>query len=303
LQRSGVTLAALANLRNYERPSWEQDPRRREREALLVAVREALRFQLGRPDGCLCLGLEGRRQATQFSTTGYCPCPEGEAAWRQWMAREQAARWAMAHVPIHFQACRLETYPATAATTAVVRAVRHWAGTSESPGVYLCGPVGTGKTGLAVGLLWHEMFEFAIDGQFLNLPAILAARRAEFDQHGAARAAAEQWEAAKTAPALVVDDLGANRESEWALEQVYELVNARYSGEGLGPLDNDYVTIFTSNFTLDELGERLGERIASRLHGMCDVIEVDGPDLRRRKRTAQMPDVLDAARAVVDGVA
>lgn len=78
-------------------------------------------------------------------------------------------------------------------------------------------------------------------------------------------------------PCLVVDDLGADKKTDWNLSTLYEIVDGR---------DMDCMTglIVTSNLSLDELAERLGDdRITSRLNGMCKVIKLDGPDRRDTK--------------------
>jgi len=38
--------------------------------------------------------------------------------------------------------------------------------------------------------------------------------------------------------------------------------------------------LITSNLTLDEIAEKVGDRIASRIAGMCKVVEVRGKDRR-----------------------
>ena len=55
--------------------------------------------------------------------------------------------------------------------------------------------------------------------------------------------------------------LGAEHRTDWVLEQLYTIVNARYQDERS--------TLVTSNLGRDELAEQLGERIVSRLEGMC----------------------------------
>lgn len=56
---------------------------------------------------------------------------------------------------------------------------------------------------------------------------------------------------------LVIDDLGAMRNTEWQIQIVYEIIDARYASEK--------PTIVTSNMTFKEIGEVFHERIRSRL--------------------------------------
>jgi len=77
----------------------------------------------------------------------------------------------------------------------------------------------------------------------------------------------------------VLDDLGAEKTSEWVEETMNLIVNTRYNERRH--------TIFTSNYddTPDDedpncLKARIGFRIHSRLHEMCEFLEFDGADFR-----------------------
>lgn len=74
---------------------------------------------------------------------------------------------------------------------------------------------------------------------------------------------------------LLVDDLGAAKNSEWVEEITYRLLNGRY--EDVRP------SIFTTNLPLPQLREQLGDRLASRLVEMCAVVSIDGTDRRRAR--------------------
>ena len=60
---------------------------------------------------------------------------------------------------------------------------------------------------------------------------------------------------------LHIDDLGAERRTEWVLEQLYSIVNTRY--------EEQRATLVTSNLDHEALTAQVGERIVSRLEGMC----------------------------------
>ena len=62
---------------------------------------------------------------------------------------------------------------------------------------------------------------------------------------------------------LHIDDLGAENQTDWVLEQLYSIVNARYEAER--------AIVATTNLMPDELDER-----ARRAHGLAP-----GGDLRR----------------------
>ncbi len=60
---------------------------------------------------------------------------------------------------------------------------------------------------------------------------------------------------------LHIDDLGAENRTDWVLEQLYSIVNARYESER--------AIVATTNLMPDELTERLGARTVSRLVEIC----------------------------------
>src|SRR5690606_34042284 len=81
------------------------------------------------------------------------------------------------------------------------------------------------------------------------------------------------------ADVLVLDDLGAEKTSEWVDETLNLIVNTRYNQKRL--------TLFTSNFVddldasvPDSLVFRIGIRMRSRLHEMCDFLDLDGAGYR-----------------------
>ncbi len=72
---------------------------------------------------------------------------------------------------------------------------------------------------------------------------------------------------------LHLDDLGAENQTDWVLEQLYSIVNARYEAER--------AIVATTNLMPDELSERLGARTVSRLVEICgDLIPLYGEDKR-----------------------
>src|SRR4030095_7511469 len=90
-------------------------------------------------------------------------------------------------------------------------------------------------------------------------------------------------------PVLVLDDLGAERPTEWVRDTFAYILNSRYNRK--------LTTIITTNFedrvretrtiadvtrvpTEESLEERIGVRLRSRLHEMCKVIELEGDDYR-----------------------
>lgn len=143
------------------------------------------------------------------------------------------------------------------------------------------GEVGTGKTWLAYGI----MRAFAASGLRCRWTAATAADyyAALRPRHGVDHEAEYQRHA--TAPLLLLDDLGAEKPSEWTLEQMYRLVNHRYN--------HMLPTVFTTNLVggtgPGSIRSTLGDRIASRLGQMCRRVVLEGPDLRRSARPHLTP--------------
>ena len=81
-------------------------------------------------------------------------------------------------------------------------------------------------------------------------------------------------EQAKKVELLVLDDLGAEKPSEWVVEKLFQVVNYRY---------NEMLpTIFTSNLSPEELENRIGERTVARIIEMAKVIRMVGKNLRNK---------------------
>ena len=117
---------------------------------------------------------------------------------------------------------------------------------------------------------------------FASVPDLLMDIR---DSFGTGRTA-EILRSVQRASCLVLDDLGAERMSEWVSEQVFAIINYRSNHE--------LQTIITSNYGMAALAERMtaaikgkdsgggvqGKRILSRICGMCYIVEVGGKDFR-----------------------
>jgi DNA replication protein DnaC len=119
----------------------------------------------------------------------------------------------------------------------------------------LYGQPGTGKTGLAVaalGRLCHggAGIAFRVTADLLDS---FRQPRPQQEESPADKAMAEcQW-----VPALCLDDLGAERTTEFVQERVYVLLNAR--------LNAGKPTIITTNLEPDKLRQTFGVRVLRRL--------------------------------------
>jgi DNA replication protein DnaC len=175
---------------------------------------------------------------------------------------DQRARW-LASVPRRFITAHLRDLD-----TDIQADVRCWAETDavEGRNLVLFGPVGTGKTHTAIAAV-RALFERSAYGAlFLPVVELLDQLRPGGPDGALERAAA--------ANVLILDDLGAEKPSDWTGERLYSIVNRRWLEQR--------PTVATSNIPPDELAERVGERTYSRLVG-CDAVtlKLAGEDRRR----------------------
>ncbi len=145
-------------------------------------------------------------------------------------------------------------------------------------GLLLYGPHGVGKTHLAVGILKAAIRSKGARGYFFETRELLKLVRDTYNR------SVDETEMDVLAPVLkadllVLDDLGAERTSEWVQETLGLVVNTRYNERR--------PTIFTSNLvdSPDNTDPRsfifqLGARTRSRLAEMCDWVEMQGVDVR-----------------------
>ena len=75
---------------------------------------------------------------------------------------------------------------------------------------------------------------------------------------------------------LILDDLGAEKPSDWVKEQLYVIINRRY--------ENMLPTIITTNCTMNELKDRIGERTASRIIEMTTPYKITASHSRLKVR-------------------
>jgi len=132
----------------------------------------------------------------------------------------------------------------------------------------ILGPTGTGKTYTAMALARLLLTEDHVPVTIITAADLMAALRpSSVSEH-----ADLDLMAYAVAPVMVLDDLGAERMSEWTEEQLYRLADERSR--------NARPTIVTSNMTGEQLRERYGSRVIGRLFGGAALIKLDGADRR-----------------------
>jgi len=200
--------------------------------------------------------------------------------WRQAVSQKLVAD---ARIPPRYQQCDLDNillYANEGLEKAVAIARRFAQGFPVvERGLFLNGPPGIGKTHIAVAVLRRVIVTRGARGLFYDTRELLRVIRSTFNPV-TRTAEMDILRPVMDAELLVLDDLGAEKTSEWVEETMNLIVNTRYNERR--------PTIFTSNYddVPDEAGDpnslkaRVGFRIHSRLHEMCEFLEYDGADYR-----------------------
>jgi DNA replication protein DnaC len=184
-------------------------------------------------------------------------------------------------IPRRYQGVSFERPPVSdIARTAPeqIRAVRRYVREIEKQldsgrGLWIQGDVGTGKTTLAM-LVSKAALDAGRSVAIYSLPRLLNLLRESMDSD---RGMLDFMDRLTAVDLLHLDDLGAENQTDWVLEQLYSIVNARYEAER--------AIVATTNLMPDELSQRLGERTVSRLVEICgDLIPLYGDDKRREFR-------------------
>ncbi len=152
---------------------------------------------------------------------------------------------------------------------------------------FISGTYGTGKTHLEAALLryYTEQLAIRMNGRgeweftplkdwplMTSIQEVLLRMRESFGANGSGETEGAIIDEVTAPPILILDDLGVEKNTDWAIQNIYLIVDRRYREEAR--------TFFSSNLTLQELSERLGDRIASRIAGMTQVITMTGKDRR-----------------------
>lgn len=259
-----------------------------ERRQVACERRDAL--QAERPDDCWCLGAGGRYLHTigigernpLVTWLVTCSCPEGLAhqerrgkrepeLQRQTETMRRGIVWEQAGIPAMFRDFTVASWPSAPDYPDVMRALLPRAGS-----LLITGPYGRGKTGLAVGYAKAYIdAAYVTTVRFVAAPMLLASLRATYDNDEGEKEAAVIRRYANC-DLLILDDIGAEQiRSEWAQDRLYQIIGRRH--------DEGYMTVFTSNLSLADLGDHLGQRLMWRIIEMIQgrIVDLAGlPNLR-----------------------
>ena len=180
-----------------------------------------------------------------------------------------------ARLPKRYRDVAFERAPVIDMHESVVRQARRFTreidrNLDEGRGIWFVGAVGTGKTTLAM-LVSKAAIQSGRSVAIYSLPRLLGVLRESMSSEDGMLRLVDDLSQVEL---LHLDDLGAERATEWVLEQLYAIINARY--------EEQRSLVITTNLEPDQLAEQLGPRIVSRIWEMCgDPVLMQGEDQRQ----------------------
>ena len=241
-----------------------------------------------------------------------CDCPEAVAAYEKEKAekeaKERARQEAEADMRMRMRVAQIigdsgmharflrrtfDTFQITAENQKALMACKKYANTFKEKlyetdpgrnGLFITGPKGTGKTHLAAAIA-NQLMQEGTGVICMTMIDLLNRIKRTYDQR-------RQWDASeggvlkayKEVPLLIIDDMGKEPPTEWAVSKIYEIINARYE---------EYLpTIVTTNYSDSELVRRLtpkdtgdsttADATIDRLREMCAAIVTTGDSWRSK---------------------
>lgn len=241
----------------------------------------------------LCHGSGWKRAAENDKRVVRCDC----------RVKDRGGRLlAAARIPARYEHCELASFHAdysgpnpslASAALMAQRFVEEYP--VEKTGLLFLGPIGVGKTHLAVGIIRELMLAKGVPCLFCDYRELLKEIQNSYNPSVSATEMSI-LRPVFDAEILLLDELGAVKPSEWVWDTVSLVLNSRY---------NDVkTTIITTNLAdapaggardgfskgprEETLGDRIGERMRSRLQEMCRKVEMQGADFRQKVKSASL---------------
>jgi DNA replication protein DnaC len=182
--------------------------------------------------------------------------------------------------PVSDMARDLETKGAVARVRAFVDSLDE--NLAAGRGTWFMGDVGTGKTTLAM-LISKTAIERGHSVAIYSMPKLLSRIRRTYEAEPGGDSYSQFFQRLVSVDLLHLDDLGAERQTDWVIEQLYSIVNERYEAERS--------IVYTANAKQIEpakegdaeleVERQIGRRTFSRLVEMCgDPVVIFGSDRR-----------------------
>jgi DNA replication protein DnaC len=143
----------------------------------------------------------------------------------------------------------------------------------------LMGSYGSGKTHLAAAIANERVARNQL-ALFVNVPDLLDHLRATFRPTSEVTYD-QRFEMIRTAPLLILDDLGTENATSWANEKLYQILNYRYNAQ--------LPTVLTTNHRLEDIDARLRSRMNDQ--DLCRIYTILAPDYRGSGRVRDQSEL------------
>lgn len=217
--------------------------------------------------------------------------------------RRLRAVWSSIGAPSRLAEASLDNYiPGCAEQERAVEKCRIFAGQgldniAQGNGLFLQGPVGTGKSHLSVatvramvesypGRFGRPASRYLVYGEqeyngyrCFMIPVFELLERLRQSYRSRERQkdyVMDTIRRCKLDDVVILDDIGAEKPTDWVEEQLYALIDLRYRMKRS--------TIITTNCSLKQLESQIGDRSVSRIIEMCEGVKVEGEDWRKVSR-------------------
>lgn len=185
-------------------------------------------------------------------------------------------------------------------------------GSYTPTGLLFVGPSGVGKTHLAAAVLSELIQRYGVRGRFFDFTSLVHQIQSTFDP-ASEESTHQVLDPVMGCDVLVLDELGAQRPTQWVRDTLYLILNSRYNRR--------LATLFTTNHRLESrsgsaalasrrmvetstsfekqvreetpaapaadrqlLEHRIGSSLVSRLYEMTAIVEIDARDYRRARK-------------------
>lgn len=150
----------------------------------------------------------------------------------------------------------------------------------EGDSIGFWGEPGNGKTHLAYSVMNHLTTKGYVV-VFISMPDLLDKIKSTFGK-GSNESQEQIMKALVTCDLLIIDDIGAEKVTDWVEETVFKVIDGRYKRKK--PI------LYTSNLKPLNLAEKLGKRSYDRLLEMCVPIENKAASFRRERAKERLMD-------------
>ena len=243
--------------------------------------------------------------------TGWVVDEEGDATRCECAERQirvSAGRRVGRGIPKRYRGVSFDRQPICDLDPSLLRGVRHYVrelakNLDKGRGLWIHGDVGTGKTSLAM-LVARAAGEVGRSVAVYSVPQLLAELRGSFNPDSDASYDV-LYEQLTSVDLLVLDDLGAEKQTEWVLEQLYRLVNERWQdGRAIlatsnSPDPHRDVTLATLREQIERLrSARISDLSAAELERLVSRLERAAGELGSVMVTGRTDPVTQLRQAV-----